>query len=136
MARRRIVPITEPFLTKLFSHQTHDLDWLILYININHKKYQYINININDEKSTPVWAICLFKFLGYALWSRAIENRNKSLLSIGPLTSPFARSLALLTHLLAPPCLLRAHTLRCNFCFVHSFAHSLTHSLRSLWESE
>ena len=53
------------------------------------------------------------------------ENRD---VSTGPLARPFARSLTLLTHLLAPHCSLCSRALR------RSFICSLAHSLPSSWE--
>ena len=48
----------------------------------------------------------LFFLFSLALWSRITRNTDWS---TGPLACPFARSLAPLTHLLAPHCLLCSH---------------------------
>ena len=64
--------------------------------------------------------------LGLALWSRTTKNRG---VSTGPLARPFAFLLALLTHLLAPHCLLPLRAL------LRSFVCLLAHSLLSSWES-
>ena len=55
-----------------------------------------------ERMSANVWA-CENKT--QALRARTSNNPD---LSTGPLARPFARSLAQLTHLLAPPCLLRS----------------------------
>ena len=55
-----------------------------------------------------------------ALWFWTFKNRNRS---TGPIASLFARSLAPLTHSLAPHCSLRSRAPR-----AHSFTRSVTHS--------
>ena len=62
-----------------------------------------------------------------ALWSGTSKNRD---VSTGPLAHPFARSLALLTHSLAPHCSL------CWCATLCSFVHFPAHSLPSSWESD
>ena len=62
------------------------------------------------------------------LWARLTRNPE---VSTGPLVRPFARSLALFTHLLALPCLPYSRTL------LRTFARSIARSLTSrLWESK
>ena len=60
-----------------------------------------------------------------AQWFRTVKNRDDS---TEPLARPFACSLALLTHMLAPQCLL------CLCSLLRSFVCSLAHSLPSSWE--
>ena len=57
-----------------------------------------------------------------ALWSKTNKNRD---VSTGSLARPFARSLALLTCSLAPPCWLCSRALLCSL-----------RSLPCLWDSE
>ena len=58
-----------------------------------------------------------------ALWSGTNKNRD---VSTGPLARTFARSLAPLTHLLAPDCSLCSRPpLRSLACLLAYFAHSL-----------
>ena len=60
---------------------------------------------------------------GNALWSGSNKNRD---VSTGPLSCPIPRSLAPLTHLLAPDCSLRSRPpLRSLVCSLAYFAHSL-----------
>ena len=60
---------------------------------------------------------------GNALWSATNKNRDAS---TGPLTRPFAHSLAPLTRLLAPDCSLRSRPpLRSLIRSLAHFAHSL-----------
>ena len=61
-----------------------------------------------------------------ALWFRLVKNQD---ISTGPLARPFAHSLAPLTRLLAPDCLL------CSRPPLHSLVRSLC-SLPRLWDSE
>ena len=56
-------------------------------------------IVIWDSLHVDLGVICIYN----ALWSGSTKNRD---VSTGPLTRPFAHSLAPLTHLLAPDCLL------------------------------
>ena len=68
-----------------------------------------------------------------AQWFRSAKNQN---VSTGPLACPFARSLAPLTHSLAPPCLLRSRIpLRSFVCslahFIHSQARGKVYNLMS-----
>ena len=58
-----------------------------------------------------------------ALWSGTNKNRD---VSTGPLARPFARSLALLTRLLAPDCSLRSRP------SLHSLVRSVAHFAHSL----
>ena len=73
---------------------------------------------------TAKWSTCSFIVVvdSSTLWARSNKNPD---VSIGPLARPFALSHALLTHLLAPHCLLPSHAPLCSF--VRSLAHSLTH---------
>ena len=58
-----------------------------------------------------------------AQWARITKNPE---VSTGSLARPFACSLALLTHLLAPPCLLCLHAPLCSLVrLLAHFAHSL-----------
>ena len=57
-----------------------------------------------------------------AEWFRTAKNRD---VSTGPLTRPFARLLALLTHSLAP--------LACSAALIRSLTRSLPSSWESLW---
>ena len=55
-------------------------------------------------------------------WFRSAKNR---VVNTGPLACPFARSLAPLTHSLAPPCLLCSRAPLCSFvCSLAHFTHS------------
>ena len=65
--------------------------------------------------------------MSHTLWSKTTENLDGS---TGPLAHPFARSLALLTHSLAPHCSL------CSCATLCSFVHFPAHSLPSSWESD
>ena len=66
-----------------------------------------------------------------AQWSGTTKNH---VVSTGPLTCPFARSLAPLTHLLAPPCLLCSRApLRSFVCSLAHFAHSLARGTVNDW---
>ena len=57
------------------------------------------------------------------LWFSSVRILD---MNTGPLSSPLARSLALLTHSLAPPCSLRLRApLRSLVCSLAHFAHSL-----------
>ena len=64
-----------------------------------------------------------------ARWFKPAKIRGVS-------TGALAHSLAPLTHLLAPHCLLRTACFTRALCCAHSFVHSLTRSLPSSWESE
>ena len=63
-----------------------------------------------------------------ALWSEANKNRD---VSTGPLARPFNRSLAPLTHSLAPDCSPRASA--ALTCLLAHFAHSLARGTVNDW---
>ena len=66
-----------------------------------------------------------------ALWSITAKNTD---CSTGPLARPFARSLAPLTHSLAPDCSLRSRPpLRSLVRSLAHFAHSLAHGTVNNW---
>ena len=102
-------------------------------------------INVNKESENQIighfwcapshFCIIFMQFpdfgLGSALWSGTNKNRD---VSTGPLARPFAHSLAPLTCLLTPDCLLRSrlplHSL--VFSLAH-FAHSLARGKVNFW---
>ena len=69
--------------------------------------------------------------LSALLWFRTAMNRD---LNSGPLAHPCARSLTPLTHLLAPPCLLRS-LIRCAGLFARSLTPKLVGKLMSVSKS-
>ena len=92
------------FCLSFFS--THRLSSSLLHLSIipfmapfnllhTHSTYTYIQISPHSKESPP----------SCPLWSGTNKNRD---VSTGPLACPFARSLALLTRLLAPDCSLRS----------------------------
>ena len=74
------------------------------------------------------FSVTYFLLSSCAQWSGKNKNRD---VSTGPLSRPFAHSLALLIHSLAPDCLLRSRPPLCSLVrsLAHfaNFAHSLAH---------
>ena len=74
---------------------------------------------------------CIYLTHAAALWSGTNKNRD---VSTGPLARPFARSLAPLTHSLAPDCSLHSRPpLRSLVRSLAHFAHSLARGTVSDW---
>ena len=97
------------------------------------KKFQKKELQTNkhcvdsDGKRRSLWSLDLKSSTKVPFTMVRNDHESRQ----GPLTCPFARSLAPLTYPLAPHCALCSHALMCSF--VCLLAHSLTLELARKW---
>merc|ERR1712002_1419306 len=109
---------TQPHHTQPHHTQPHTHTHGHTHTQQRNQHQQHANNSVTIKKSST-------------LWSRTAKNTGWS---TGPLARQFARSLALLTHSLAPDCSLRLHPpLRPLVCLLAYFAHFLARGIVNDW---